>query len=1159
MSDIRVLYIEDDDAQRKQLGAELRSHGFQVVDAGSGAEGLRILNSDGADLVLCDLNMPNMSGLEVLQKTHEKHPDLPVVLITAHGTVQTAVRAMQDGAYDFMIKPVQAAEVETTIRNALEKAALLSRLQRSEKNLEVILDNVPDIIYSLTPAGDFISLNRASEMILGYKNEELLGTSVFNLIYPDDRERIRAAFRIAVETGKQPFPTIEFRMVTKAGEVRHFEVSGKPIFENGKVIKHDGIVRDVTLRKEMQQKLRQYSQELEGMVKERTERLEFATRQLAALNEVSNRFTQIFDEKEFLDEVPKLLTRSLDFDRGQLLLEIDGKLELTSYSMEKDTPELIENFVKRVSDPNIPIPAPILESLHENRTVFIRDLNTDPRWPKDPGMVIRTKSIVVSPIRAEGKPIGLLVGNMQHHTRAMDEGDVTRFEMFVNMVGLALENIRTFQSLERKVIERTKELRDANREMRQKAEKLEKATFSLANANVQLLAVQEQLEKRNAELEVVLKELSESKGSIEAILNSSNSGILMINRDGLITAANPSLANFFGIQLKEILQQPVKVFAEKIRDRFKDAEGYDAHLRQLLTNACEVLEIDMVEIYEQGFELISPTSRTIGAIPNAVIDPENQVIGRVWIYTDFTELKRADEQIHKIVEAAPVPLFVSRFEDAQILYVNENLSNLIGLSAEELTHHQVYDFYGIEDDRKELRRLIEEQGGVRNYEYLLRKGDGTPMWVLVSAQKTDMAGVPVVIGGLSDITERKAAEVALRESEGRFRGLVENANDIIYSCNQQGVFTYVSPNWTDILGHPVTEVLGKTFAPFVHAEDLSPLLNFFEKAWDTGEKQSGFEYRIRHKNGTWKWHVTSASVIRNEKGEVVTFIGVCHDVTDMKRVMDDLGKANVHLRQTQSQLVQSEKMAALGVLVAGIAHEINTPVAAIDSMHDTQMKALAKLSTQLQSNFPEAVENQKIKSLLNIISEGDRVIESACDRVTNIVRRLRSFARLDEAELKTVDIHEGLDDTLTLIHHEFKHSIKVNKNFGKIPQIAVFPGRLNQVFLNILINARQAMKNGGEITISTYANDDKVFVEFTDTGVGIPPENVKRIFDPGFTTKGVGIGTGLGLSICYQIIQDHHGEILVKSEVGKGSTFTIVLPAHLETMIRGPEQAVAQA
>ncbi len=925
------------------------------------------------------------------------------------------------------------------------------------------------------------------------------------------------------------------------------------------MVRHDGIVRDITLRREMQQKLKLYSQELERMVKERTEKLEFATQQLSALNEVSNRFTQIFSEQELLDEVPKLLTRSLDFDRGYLVLEIDGKFEIVSYSMEKDTPELVENFLKRINDPNNEIPKPFLDSFRENKTVFIKDLNTDPRWPKQSGEVVRTKAMVAAPIRAEGKPIGVIIGNMQHHSRLMDEGDVTRFEMFVNMVGLALENIRAYQSLEKKVIERTKELRDANREMRLKAEKLEKATFSLANANVQLLAVQEQLEKRNAELEVVLKELSESKGSMEAILDSSNSAILMVNDEGIVTASNPSLETFFGIEKQEILNKPVQVFAEKIKDTFKDPEAYEAHLKQLLTNTSEVLEVDMVEVYEQGFELVKPTNRILGAFPDSVIDKEGALIGRVWGYTDITELRKADEQIHKIVEAAPVPLFVSRSEDGRILYVNENLSQMMGLSVDELTKYHVYDFNQSEDQRRELKLLIEHEGGVRNHETLLHKADGSLIWVLLSVQKTDMAGVPVVIGGLSDITERKAAEVALRESEGRFRGLVENANDIIYSCNEQNVFTYVSPNWTDLLGHPVTEVIGKTFSQFLHPEDLSGVLDFFEKVWDTGEKQSGFEYRIRHKNGSWRWHTTSASVIRNEKGEVVTFIGVLHDVTEMKKVMDDLGLANRHLRETQSQLVQSEKMAAIGVLVAGVAHEINTPVAAIDSMHDTQMKALAKLTGLIQNQFPEVMDNPKMKTMLDIIKEGDRVIESACDRVTNIVRRLRSFARLDEAELKTVDIHEGLDDTLTLIHHELKHSIKVTRNFGSIPQIAVYSGRLNQVFLNILINARQAMKDGGEITISTYSNDGKVFIEFKDTGGGIRPEHLKRIFDPGFTTKGVGVGTGLGLSIVYQIIQDHKGEILVKSELGKGSTFTIVLPDNLETLVRSPEKASASA
>lgn len=184
-----------------------------------------------------------------------------------------------------------------------------------------------------------------------------------------------------------------------------------------------------------------------------------------------------------------------------------------------------------------------------------------------------------------------------------------------------------------------------------------------------------------------------------------------------------------------------------------------------------------------------------------------------------------------------------------------------------------------------------------------------------------------------------------------------------------------------------------------------------------------------------------------------------------------------------------------------------------------------------------------------MIEDANKVIDSGTDRVTNIVRRLRSFARLDEAELKTVDIHEGLEDTLVLVHHEIKHNIKVVRNYGEIPPIACYPGQLNQVFLNLLMNAKQAIKGTGEIEITTYQKNNKIHIAFRDNGVGIAREHLKKIFDPGFTTKGVGVGTGLGLSICYKIMQAHHGEILVESEVGKGSTFTVLIPMDLEEVL----------
>ena len=317
------------------------------------------------------------------------------------------------------------------------------------------------------------------------------------------------------------------------------------------------------------------------------------------------------------------------------------------------------------------------------------------------------------------------------------------------------------------------------------------------------------------------------------------------------------------------------------------------------------------------------------------------------------------------------------------------------------------------------------------------------------------------------------------------------------------------------------------------------------------DTQRGYEWRLRGKDGTVRWYVSNSSVIRDEDGRVMEIVGVAHDVTEMKHVQEDLEKANRHLRAAQAKLVQSEKMASLGMLVAGVAHEINTPLGAVSSMHDTLVRAVGRLKDCAEEACPEDHPNHtKIQHLFNVVGEANQVIESGTERVRTIVRRLRSFARLDEAELKECDIHEGLEDTLILVHHEIKHNIKVKREYGEIPLVRCYPGRLNQVFVNILINARQAIADKGEITIRTCKSGDEVHVEFTDTGVGIPPDKLSRVFDPGYTTKGVGVGTGLGLSICYQILQDHHGDIRVTSEVGRGTTVTLVLPTRLEEILR---------
>jgi signal transduction histidine kinase len=240
--------------------------------------------------------------------------------------------------------------------------------------------------------------------------------------------------------------------------------------------------------------------------------------------------------------------------------------------------------------------------------------------------------------------------------------------------------------------------------------------------------------------------------------------------------------------------------------------------------------------------------------------------------------------------------------------------------------------------------------------------------------------------------------------------------------------------------------------------------------------------------------------------------------------------------ETKTQLIQSEKMASLGFLVAGVAHEINTPMGAIHSNNDVLSRSVHKLRDLTAEPGSEAAR------VLDILEEICRNNSVASERIIHIIRSLKDFVRLDEAERKVANVHDGIESTLILARYQFKSRIQVVKEYGDIPDIECYPNELNQVFLNLLINAAQAITDHGTITIRTFVDGGYAKIAVSDTGVGIAAENLSRIFDPGFTTKNVAHGTGLGLSICYKIVQNHHGKIKVESVPGKGSTFTVALP-----------------
>lgn len=276
---------------------------------------------------------------------------------------------------------------------------------------------------------------------------------------------------------------------------------------------------------------------------------------------------------------------------------------------------------------------------------------------------------------------------------------------------------------------------------------------------------------------------------------------------------------------------------------------------------------------------------------------------------------------------------------------------------------------------------------------------------------------------------------------------------------------------------------------------------------------------------------------------------------------NELEKAYKELKSAQSQILQQEKMASIGQLAAGIAHEINNPVGFIMSNLNSLQKycdrfvdfikaqedaikeiSLYQLKAELIDRLKKYKKSQKIEYMMEDVHDLIKESIEGAERVKRIVQDLKSFSRVDEAEFKMADINEGLESTINIVWNELKYKVTLKKDYGDIPLTKCNPGQLNQVFMNILVNSAQSIEKKGEIHVKTWHKDEDIYISISDTGCGIPRENINRIFEPFFTTKEVGKGTGLGLSIAYDIVKKHKGEIIVQSEIGKGTTFIIKIP-----------------
>jgi PAS domain S-box-containing protein len=537
---------------------------------------------------------------------------------------------------------------------------------------------------------------------------------------------------------------------------------------------------------------------------------------------------------------------------------------------------------------------------------------------------------------------------------------------------------------------------------------------------------------------------------------------------------------------------------------------------------------------------------------------EIQSVGR-----DITERKQVEDDLREsegkyrsllddVIDSSDVGLFIldSDFKVVWIsqaleLYFDLRREEIIGKDKRQLILGQIK--YEVEDPEDFVKRVLatyDNNTYVENFEcHILPDGQREERW-LEHWSRPIRSGL--YTGGrvelYYDISDLKQAEKYLRESEDKYRLLVENQTDLLVKVDREGRFQFASPSYCRMFGKADEELLGKAFMPLVHPDDRESTAKEMGKLYHPPHT-AYIEQRAMTKDG-WTWLAWLDTAVLDEKGDVTEIIGLGRDITDKKQV--EMEKATL-----QSQLQQSQKMESIGTLAGGIAHDFNNILGIILGNAELAMDDVPEWNPA-RKNLDE--------------------VRKACMRAKDVVRQILSFSRKSEIEQKSISIASVVAESLKLSRASIPTSIEIRQNIANdVDDILGDPTQIHQVMINLSTNAAHAMENDGgilEVTVeNTEVEEDTasqypelnpgphVHLGVSDTGDGIKPEVVGRVFDPYFTTKDVGKGTGMGLAVVHGIVKSHHGSISVESEPGKGATFKILFPAVKEKVGDEPKEA----